>query len=92
MAHYEDALGPRSRPCFPPPKAEDGVSAQPSDVLVYHPGYEVDREIFRFIAYNKSKDGKGWIDYDFAYDICMAMTHCENRLFHSWKSTESSEG
>ena len=43
---------------------------------MYHPGYEVYREIFRFVAHNKSKDGKGWIDYDFAYGTCMAMANC----------------
>ncbi|WPH02631.1 Hypothetical protein R9X50_00549600 [Acrodontium crateriforme] len=64
----------RSGPFLPDPQAEDGISASPGYVTVYHPGYDGEREIFRFMAYDQGNDGKRWVDYNFVYDMCKAVT------------------
>jgi hypothetical protein len=64
----------RTRDACPPPISDSCISISPGHVSILHPGYEDEREIFHFLAYNKSEDGKKWIDYNFVYDMCMAMT------------------
>jgi hypothetical protein len=76
MAEQQGPLGPRTRPPLPPPSSEYGVAAPPGHILICHPGYEEERNIFCLVAYNRRADGKAWIDYNFAYDICMAVTGC----------------
>lgn len=72
----------RSRLPLPPPAQDPGISIPPGYVSVHHPGYDDEREIFRFLAYNKSKEGTRWVDFDFAYDMCMAVTgHKETGFF-----------
>jgi hypothetical protein len=73
-------------PC-PPPASDSCISISPGHVSILHPGYEGEREIFHFLAYNKSEDGKKWIDYNFVYDMCMAMTgHAGQGFFTSGKA------
>ena len=81
MAEQQEPIGLRTRPPLPPPPSECGVSTPPGRVLVCHPGYEEERNIFCFVAYNKRADGKAWIDYNFAYDMCMAVTGCSKAGF-----------
>lgn len=64
----------RTRDPWPPPTSDSCTCIPPGHVSILHPGYEDGREIFRFLAYNKSEDGRKWIDYNFVYDMCMAMT------------------
>jgi hypothetical protein len=64
----------RTRPPCPPPIADPWISTPPGHVSILHPGYGDEREIFHFLAYDKSEDGKKWIDYNFVYDMCMALT------------------
>ena len=74
MAEQHEELYPRSRAPLPVPAHDPSISIPPGYVSVRHPGYDDEREIFRFVAYNKNQDGKRWIDFDFAYDMCMAVT------------------
>jgi len=54
----------------------------PGHVSLRQPRYHDGREIFRFVAYHKNKDGKRWIDFNFAYDARMSVTgHMKPGLF-----------
>lgn len=74
MTEHHDDFQPRSRSPLPASATDPGISVPPGYVLVHHPGYVDERVMFRFLAYNKNQDGKRWIDYNFALDMCMAMT------------------
>jgi hypothetical protein len=77
----------RTRDPCPPPASDSCISISPGHVSILHPGYEDEREIFHFLAYNKSEDGIKWIDYNFVYDMCMAMTgHAGQGFFTSGKA------
>jgi hypothetical protein len=80
----------RTRNPCPPPACDSCISISPGHVSILHPGYEDEREIFHFLAYNKSEDGKKWIDYNFVYDMCMAMTgHAGQGFFTSSKAPQT---
>lgn len=74
MSEEQANFDPRSRSPLPLAADDPRISIPPGHVSIYHPGYEDEREIFRFVAYNKSKDGLRWVDYNFVHDMCMAVT------------------
>ncbi|KIW21997.1 uncharacterized protein PV07_12600 [Cladophialophora immunda] len=68
-------LGPPSRDPYPLPTAGEGVVAPPGEVTIYLPGYEPDRTLLRFWAYSVDEEDGPYVNYEFAYDMCMAMTN-----------------
>ena len=82
MSAAHDESFPRSRAPLPSPPQDPSIGIPPGHVSVRHPGYDDRRELFQFVAYNQNKDGKRWIDFNFAYIMCMAVTgHKEPGFF-----------
>lgn len=82
MSELRFEPGARTRSPLRPPADDLAISISPGYVSIHHPGYEDTREIFRFVAYNKSKGGRRWVDYEFVHDMCMAITgHRESGFF-----------
>ncbi|KAI4128552.1 MAG: hypothetical protein LQ347_004133 [Umbilicaria vellea] len=81
----------QSRGAYPQPKAEDGVRAPPGEVVVYLPGYENDRVLLRFWAYSVDEVHGPYVTYQFAYDMCMAMTDNARPGFFTKERAPNSE-
>lgn len=85
------SLEPQSRSAYPQPTAEDGVRAPPGEVVVYLPGYEGDRVLLRFWAYSVDEEHGPYVNYQFAYDMCMAMTDNASPGFFTKERAPNSE-
>ncbi|KAB8356469.1 hypothetical protein FH972_024052 [Carpinus fangiana] len=70
----KDPLGPRGRDAVSLPSSGNGLEAPPGAVLICHPGYDEERVILRLLAYSKDNGRGPWVDYNFAHDMCMAVT------------------
>jgi hypothetical protein len=53
---------------------EDGVRTPPGEAVFYHPEYKNGRVLLRFWAYSVNEEHGPYVTYQFAYNMCMAMT------------------